>query len=58
MPLQMHRLTKIALPVREQWGKTKSTRLPVILPEGAKFLHDAQPTVDVTIQVAKESDTP
>jgi YbbR domain-containing protein len=38
--------------------QTKSIRLPVILPEGAKFLQDAQNTVDVTIQVAKASDTP
>jgi YbbR domain-containing protein len=101
--LQVHRLTKVTLPVRVQFeGKlahslrlvhvqvkpaevhlllppsalsrlsevethplnlrdvkqTKSIRLPVILPEGAKFLKDAQNTVDVTIQVAKASDTP
>jgi YbbR domain-containing protein len=38
--------------------KTKSTRLPVVLPEGAKFLHDGQTTVEVTTQVSGESDTP
>jgi uncharacterized protein (TIGR00159 family) len=101
--LQVHRLTKVTLPVRVQFEEelahglrlvhvqvepaevhlllppsalsrlsevethpvnlrevkqTKSIRLPVILPEGAKFLQDAQNTVDVTIQVAKASDTP
>jgi len=101
--LQVHRLTKVTLPVRVQFEgqlahglrlvhvqvkpaevhlllppsalsrisevethplnlldveKTKSIRLPVILPEGAKFLQDAQNIVDVTIQVGKASETP
>jgi diadenylate cyclase len=38
--------------------KTKSTRLPMVLPEGAKFLHDGQAMVEVTIQVDGERDTP
>jgi YbbR domain-containing protein len=39
-------------------NKTKSARLPVILPKGAKLLKEAQNAVDVTIQVAKDSDAP
>ena len=38
--------------------KTKSMRLSVVLPEGAKFLRDEQTMVEVTIQVTGERDTP
>jgi uncharacterized protein (TIGR00159 family) len=101
IPLQVHRLTEVTLPVRVQFraelpyglrlvrvqvepsevpllvtppalsrisevvtnplnlqeiSKTKSMQLPVILPDGAKLLHDEQTTVNVTIHVAKEND--
>ena len=39
----------------QEISKTKSMRLPLILPEGAKLLHDEQTTVNVTIHVAEEN---